>query len=64
MLMMICAGWMTGCAAPAVSDDALAIGLRKPIEALNTAVVTADLPRIRSAARAVISTYDAATGPR
>ena len=60
---MICAGWMSGCDVPHPSDDALAIGLRQPIEDLNRAVLTPDLPRIRSAARAVIATYDAAVGP-
>jgi hypothetical protein len=54
---------MSGCDVPHPSDDALAIGLRQPIEDLNRAVLTPDLPRIRSAARAVIATYDAAVGP-
>jgi hypothetical protein len=55
---------MTGCVRPAPSGDALALGLRQPINRLNEAALTDDLPRIRSAARAVIATYDAAVGPR
>jgi hypothetical protein len=64
MLMMICAGWLTGCAKWAADSSALEIGLRQPITQLNTAVVTDDLPRIRAAARNVIATFDAATGAR
>lgn len=62
--MMIFCGCATGCIGQGASDSALAIGLRKPIEALNAAAVTDDLPRIRAAARDVIATYDAGTGPR
>lgn len=63
--MTILVGLSAGCAkGPAVSDDALAMGLRRPIEQLNAAVVTDDLPRIRSAARGVIAVYDAATDGR
>lgn len=58
--MMICAGLMTGCANWTVSDDALAIGLRRPMNDLNAVLVTDDLPAIRRAGRAVIATYDAA----
>lgn len=64
MMAMICAGWMTGCVPDRASDGALVIGLRKPIDRLNGAVVTDDLPRIRAAARDVIATYDAAVGAR
>lgn len=64
MLMMICAGCLTGCVKAAADSSALEIGLRKPIDQLNAAVVTDDLPRIRAASRTVIATFDAATGPR
>lgn len=64
MLMMICAGSLTGCFRGAADSSALEIGLRKPVDQLNAAVVTDDLPRIRAAARTVIATFDAATGPQ
>lgn len=62
--MTICAGLMSGCVGSRVSDSALALGLRKPIDRLNAAVLTPDIAQIRAAARDVISTYDAAVGPR
>jgi hypothetical protein len=61
---MICAGLVSGCVKAVPSDDALVIGLRKPIDELNRSVVTQDLSLIRGAARKVIATYDAAVGPR